>query len=147
MLSSEANLTISGLFGIITVSEKRYGLLAQIRIGGKTMSHKKQAHQKQSNTNAANDPSKAPSGNLIHQSGIIARGVSSKHSTHPISYIVYCEGQRVMICSDFKSVGNGRICCTYGYDRTLCNSLEEYKNLTQEQIEMEAYQAWMTGAR
>ena len=58
----------------------------------------------------------------------------------------YCEGQRVMVCSDFESVGNGMICCSYGYDRILCNSLEEYKNLTQEQIEMEAYQAWMTGA-
>ena len=51
-----------------------------------------------------------------------------------------------MICSDFKSVGNGMICCTYGYDRTLCNSLEEYKSITKEEIEMEAYQAWMTGA-
>jgi hypothetical protein len=51
-----------------------------------------------------------------------------------------------MVCSDFESVGNGMICCSYGYDRILCNSLEEYKNLSQEQIEMEAYQAWMTGA-
>ena len=112
------------------------------------MSHKKQAHKKQKKTNAisANNLSKAPSGNLIHQSGIITRGVSSKHSTHPISYIVYNEGQRVMVCSDFESVGNGMICCSYGYDRILCNSLEEYNNLTQEQIEMEAYQAWMTGA-
>ncbi|WP_303791025.1 hypothetical protein, partial [Ruminococcus flavefaciens] len=71
----------------------------------------------------------------------------SKYSTHPISYIVYCEGQRVMICSDFKPAGNGMICCTYGYDSTLCNSLAEYKNITKEEIERAAYNAWMTGAR
>jgi hypothetical protein len=112
------------------------------------MSHKKKAHQNQKKADSltVNNPSSVPSGNLIHQSGIIARGVSSKYSTHPISYIVYNEGQRVMVCSDFESVGNGMICCSYGYDRILCNSLEEYNKLTQEQIEMEAYQAWMTGA-
>lgn len=112
------------------------------------MSHKKQAHQKHIKADAltSNKPSNAPSGNLIHQSGIIARGVSTKHSTHPISYIIYCEGQCVMICSDFKPVGNGMICCTYGYDRMLCTSLAEYKSITKEEIEMEAYQAWMTGA-
>lgn len=112
------------------------------------MSHKKKAHQNQRKADSltVNNPSNVPSGNLIHQSGIIARGVSTKHSTHPISYIVYCEGQRVMICSDFKSVGNGMICCTYGYDRTLCTSLEEYKSITKEEIEMEAYQAWMAGS-
>lgn len=38
------------------------------------------------------------------------------------------------------------ICCTYGYSRMLCNSLVEYKEITKEKIEMEAYQAWMTGA-
>ena len=106
------------------------------------MSHKKKAHQNQKKADSltVNNPNKAPSGNLIHQSGIIARGVSTKHSTHPISYIVYCEGQRVMICSDFKPAGNGMICCTYGYSRTLCNSLVEYKEITKEKIEMEAYQ-------
>lgn len=112
------------------------------------MSHKKQAHQKQIKADSltVNNPSNVPSGNLIHQSGIIARGVSTKYSTHPISYIVYCEGQRVMLCSDFKPVGNGMICCSYGYDRTLCTTLAEYKEMTKDKIEMEAYQAWMTGA-
>ena len=52
-----------------------------------------------------------------------------------------------MICSDFKSVGNGMICCTYGYDSTLCSSLAEYKSITKEEIERAAYNAWMTGAR
>ncbi len=112
------------------------------------MSHKKKAHQNQKKADSltVNNPSNVPSGNLIHQSGIISRGVSTKHSTHPISYIIYCEGQRVMICSDFKSVGNGMICCTYGYERVLCSFLDEYKEMTKEKIEMEAYQAWMTGA-
>ena len=113
------------------------------------MSHKKKDHQNQKKADSLtiNNPSNIPSGNIIHQSGIIARGVSSKYSTHPISYIVYCEGQRVMICSDFKPAGNGMICCTYGYDSTLCNSLAEYKNITKEEIERAAYYAWMTGAR
>ena len=125
------------------IKARKYFLLE-----GYSMSHKKKAHQNQKKADSltVNNPNKAPSGNLIHQSGIIARGVSTKHSTRPISYIVYCEGQRVMICSDFKPAGNGMICCTYGYSRTLCNSLVEYKEITKEKIEMEAYQAWMTGA-
>ena len=67
------------------------------------MSHKKKAHQNQRKADSltVNNSSNVLSGNLIHQSGIISRGVSTKHSTHPISYIIYCEGQRVMICSDF----------------------------------------------
>ena len=51
-----------------------------------------------------------------------------------------------MICSDYKPVGNGIICCTYGYDRTLCTSLAEYKSIMKEEIEREAYDTWMTSA-
>ena len=142
-------LTFSGQFGIIREIEgaillprlNRYLEVKQCRIRSKLTRSRKKQMQFPLTIRVKHLPV-----TFIHQSGIITRGVSSKHSTHPISYIVYCEGQRVMVCSDFESVGNGMICCSYGYDRILCNSLEEYKNLTQEQIEMEAYQAWMTGA-
>ena len=33
------------------------------------------------------------------------------------------------------------------YDRELCDTIEEYQNLSQEYIESQAYGSWMDGAR
>lgn len=37
-------------------------------------------------------------------------------------------------------------CCCY-YDRKLCNTIEELKNMTNDEINSQAYGSWMDGAR
>ena len=113
------------------------------------MLHKEKASRKQNAaaSNSVNHSEITPSGTIIHQSDIIDSGVSDPHDTGCISYIVYREGQRIMVCSHYESVGNDMICCFYGYERVLCCSNDEYRKLKPAQIRMEAYYAWNAGKR
>lgn len=65
-------------------------------------------------------------------------------------YVIYvnpkASGRKIRVNTDYYKNENVLKLCRY-YDRGLCNTIEEYENLTLEDIESQAYGSWMDGAR
>lgn len=70
----------------------------------------------------------------------------------------YCDEKYIVYISQNDSINKVHINTNYTmhksrvnlcihYDRSLCNSLEEYNTLSLEYIEHQAYFSWMDGAR
>ncbi len=70
-------------------------------------------------------------------------------STREHSFIVYiniCKGD-IRVNADFRKSDDGKyICCSF-YDRPLCNTVSNFEKMTTEEIENQAYGAYMDGAR
>lgn len=65
-------------------------------------------------------------------------------------YVIYVNTaesrQKIRINTDYYKSDNKIKLCKY-YDRGLCNTIEEFRNLSLEYIESQAYGSWMDGAR
>lgn len=77
----------------------------------------------------------------ISEQNIISHGIANGHE-----YIVYCLNKSVNVNTDFQIINGMYQCCAY-YDRKLCNTIEEFYNMSQKKIESQAYGSWMDGAR
>lgn len=86
----------------------------------------------------------------VEEKNIILYGITHK----PLGehrFIVYLNENHNQYCirvnTDYHEIRSGIYkCCTY-YDRGLCNTIKEYRSLTVEAIERQAYGSWMDGAR
>lgn len=63
------------------------------------------------------------------------------------AFIVYPCGNEIRVNTDFQEKQNGILKCCLHYDRMLCRTIEEYRKLTIEEIESQAYGSWWDGAR
>ncbi len=86
----------------------------------------------------------------VKKENIITSGVTVE-SFGKHRYIVYVSPKdtnwKVHINSDFyEDDGGNYICCLF-YDRRLCRTIEEFGSITAEEIESQAYGAYMDGAR
>lgn len=86
----------------------------------------------------------------IKKEDIILFGITH----HPLSehrFIVYIDKKRIQkqirVNTDYYEMKNGIYHCCMYYDRGLCDTIAEYRNLTIEIIEEQAYGSWMDGAR
>ena len=86
----------------------------------------------------------------ITQENIIKESVTTKTGYCDKKYIIYInendKRQKVRVNTNYHRVDNIFKLCRY-YDRGLCDSMEEYANLSLEYIEIQAYGSWMDGAR
>lgn len=63
------------------------------------------------------------------------------------AFIVYPCGKEIRVNTEFEELPNGILKCCLHYDRMLCRTVEDYRRLTIDEIESQAYGAWMDGAR
>lgn len=65
-------------------------------------------------------------------------------------YVIYYnkkeKREKIRINTYYYNDGKKIKLCRY-YDRGLCNTMDEYKNLDLQYIESQAYGSWMDGAR
>ena len=83
----------------------------------------------------------------IKRENIILHGIThNPWSEH--RFIVYRnKDKQIRINTDYYKIKDGIYeCCVY-YDRGLCHTIEEFRKLTIEAIEKQAYGSWMDGAR
>ncbi|MDO4864474.1 MAG: hypothetical protein Q4A05_09920 [Ruminococcus sp.] len=106
------------------------------------MSHKKKVHQTELKNEKKAKTSRAPEAaeGRIKQSDIISGGSAGGHS-----YIVYRSGSSVIVSTDYTAVGGGYN-STPSYERVLYGSVEEFRKMKKEDVEFQAYNAWMDGA-
>lgn len=78
---------------------------------------------------------------------IIISGVThNPYSKH--EYIVYIDKNNLIrVNTDYREIETGIYNCCKHYDRPLCNSIDEFRALTILDIERQAYNSWMDGAR
>ena len=62
-------------------------------------------------------------------------------------FTVYRDGDSFRVNTDNYIAADGSLICNSHYDRRLCGSVEELRNMTFHQIEGQAYGAYMDGAR
>lgn len=82
----------------------------------------------------------------VAKKDVILQGITPK-SLAGCQFIVYPCGNEIRINTDFQEKPDGRLKCCLHYDRMLCRTMEEYRKLTIEEIESQAYGSWMDGAR
>lgn len=87
--------------------------------------------------NDENPFTEIPVGNIIKES--IAKG-------HQYIIFINPNDSKILVNTYYKMKGNKVSLCIL-YTRKLCDTLEEYKRLSIEYIEGEAYGSWMDGAR
>ncbi len=65
------------------------------------------------------------------------------------SFIVYIDNLKgdIRVNADFRKSDSGNYICCKLYDRPLCNTVSDFKKMTTEEIENQAYGAYMDGAR
>ncbi|MBQ8824425.1 MAG: hypothetical protein IJZ64_04250 [Ruminococcus sp.] len=89
----------------------------------------------------------------VKEQNIILTGVThSPWGKH--KFIVYLDENNsernrinVRVSTDYYEVKKGVYeCCIY-YDRGLCNTIDEFRNITIGEIERQAYGSYMDGAR
>lgn len=80
---------------------------------------------------------------------IILRGITTKKEFCNTEYIVYCDGNNIVIAGGQNSfIKNGNAYQVYpNYTRRIADSLENFYAVTVDKIESQAYGAWMDGAR
>ena len=106
------------------------------------MSHKKRVHQTELKQQKKAGTSRAPEAaeGRIKQSDVISGGSAGGHS-----YIVYRSGSCVIVSTNYTAVGDGYN-SSPSYERVLCSSVEEFWKMKKEDVEFQAYNAWMDGA-
>lgn len=62
-------------------------------------------------------------------------------------FTVYRNGDSFRVNTENYIAEDGSLICNSHYDRRLCGSVEELRNMTFRQIEGQAYGAYMDGAR
>ncbi|MDE5770976.1 MAG: hypothetical protein K2I06_04995 [Ruminococcus sp.] len=86
----------------------------------------------------------------VKKENIITFGVTGE-SFGKHRYIVYVRPKdinwKVHINADFYEDDCGNYICCLLYDRRLCRTIEEFGSITAEEIESQAYGAYMDGAR
>ncbi|MDE7293585.1 MAG: hypothetical protein K2N72_04085 [Oscillospiraceae bacterium] len=87
--------------------------------------------------NDENSDTEIPAGNIIKES------ITKDHQ-----YIIFINpnDSKILVNTYYKMKGN-KVSLCIPYTRKLCDTLEEYKHLSTEYIESEAYGSWMDGAR
>lgn len=82
----------------------------------------------------------------IMTKNVILQGITIR-SQH--TYIVYLheETQSIHVNAFYQNGKKGGYRCCSHYDRWLCDTVEQYLSLTMQEIESQAYGAWMDGAR
>ena len=104
------------------------------------MSHKKKVHQTEltQQKKAKTSPAPKAAEGRIKQSDVISGGSAGGHS-----YIVYRSGGCVIV--SYTAVGDGYN-SSPSYERVLCGTVEEFWKMKKEDVEFQAYNAWMDGA-
>lgn len=86
----------------------------------------------------------------IRKENIILLGTTHKPLGEH-SFIVYAdeknENRKIRVNTDFSESSNGIFSCCKYYDRGLCYNIEDFRKMTIEEIEQQAYGSWMDGAR
>ena len=63
-------------------------------------------------------------------------------------YMVYINNQKLIRVNTFyREIAEGVYSCCEEYDRPLCNSIDELREMTMSAIEKQAYGSYMDGAR
>ncbi len=83
-----------------------------------------------------------PVGNIIKES------ITKDPRWCDLKYIIYInpKDSKILVNTDYEMKGN-KVGLCIPYTRKLCDTLEEYKNLSIEYIESEAYGSYMDAAR
>lgn len=70
------------------------------------------------------------------------------HPDEKYRCLVYREGGSIrMVVDEFYKHGEGRYECLRCYTTIVCNTVEEYESMTEEDLASKAYSAWCSGAR
>ena len=81
---------------------------------------------------------------------VILEGITQKPTRCDKLYIVYRDPSnarhKIRVNTNYRWDGAKVRLCPY-YDRGLCNTWEEFVALPMDEIESQAYGAWMDGAR
>lgn len=86
----------------------------------------------------------------IEKENIILEGITHEQYGEQW-FIIYIDENdkrnRIHVNTDYWETEEGIYKCHASYDRSLCNTIEEYREMTIWEIERQAYGSWMDGAR
>lgn len=63
------------------------------------------------------------------------------------NFIVYSAENGIFVNTDYYEISRGVYICSSSYNRKLCDTKEEFLKISVEKIEIQAYGAYMDGAR
>lgn len=86
----------------------------------------------------------------ITNATVLKEGQTTKPEYCGVRYVIYVSmenmGQKIRINARFIPRGD-KITIDRHYDRALCDTMDEYRRLSLDYIECQAYGAWMDGAK
>lgn len=87
----------------------------------------------------------------IEKENIILEGITQVQldEHHEYRFIIYVNDKCdcIHVNTDYWETEKGIYKCHTSYDRSLCNTIEEYRKMTIWEIESQVYGSWMDGAR
>lgn len=87
---------------------------------------------------------------IVKKEDIVTSGVTGE-SFGKHRYLVYVSPEernwKIRMNAEFYEDDDGNYICCSSYERGICRTVEEFRSMTTEEIENEAYGAYMDGAR